>query len=356
MAAGRQALVVGIEGYQHEPSLTAAAGDARRIAELLRRDALGGLKNWSVTELTDYDDTKQVTTARLKAELVTLFLHSALGVDLLFYFAGHAVQRAWGAELVAYDGAAISFNDLMSLVRQAKAKSITIILDCCLAGELANEVGMPAAGNDYDDDPFRPDRAVIRENLTILSATQSRQQAAERRDHGGLFTDLLCGGLAGAAADLTGAVTALNLYTHASQAFDTNAQRPILKSHVVHPVVLRQVEPLVDIGRLAALTSYFPTHDAQLRLSVAHDYDAADPASLPRTLDEAAKRPGARPKQPFEGTAAQIQLDHLKQWRDVRLVRNDQGIDFWDVCKYGLTVGLTPLGQYYWHLARRGAL
>lgn len=335
-ASVRSALVVGIDKYQDGRRLTAAAADATGIAGLLRRDGLAGLPNWSVALMTDTGRGDVVGAAQLR-NAVSDLLTSKRGHDVLLYFAGHAVRTPWGSQLQAYDGSALSFNDLLSLINQSRASTVTVILDCCVSSDLGNEAE-PA-----DTDPFHVDRALLRENLSILSASLPFEEAQETHRHGA-FTKMLLGGLEGAAAELNGTITVLALYSHAAAAFGGHAQRPTLKSHVVHPVVLRQVEPLVSLERLARIVDLFPTEDHAVALTMHHEGVPEDSGFFPRGDDYPA----------FGGSAAQVDLDHLKEWRGIRLVEAENRRDFFFLCVNGGTVSLTPLGRYYRRLVAAG--
>lgn len=68
----------------------------------------------------------------MRRALTELFAN-ARGVDLLFFFAGHGAQTAWGADLVTQDAAqhslGISMNDLVTLANDSPANSVTLLLE-----------------------------------------------------------------------------------------------------------------------------------------------------------------------------------------------------------------------------------
>lgn len=370
MSTIRRALVVGISKYNDQesyPRLIGSANDARGIVDCLEEHLYPEERpNWSVTPLVDSDDDK-VFGGALRHHATDLFLGNpdvpttdipdTSGTaeesstekpahELLFYFSGHAVLEKWGGELVAYDGPAISFNDLMSLVNQSTADAITIILDCCVSGGLGNEI-----------DPFRPDRAVIREGLAILTASRKGENATESKSGTpiGSFTELLISGLRGAAADILGAVTELDLYTYAIPGFNDAEQRPTLKSHITTVRPLRQVRPRVPAKRLVEISNLFPTPHHLFPLTMAHDYEELE--EVGEGENPPIKREGGE-YQPFTGSRSQVELDHLKVYRDAGLAMASDGRDFWELCtsKEKGTVELTPLGRHYWTLVKRGAI
>lgn len=226
-----RALVVGISHYdpgafpRHQlQDLAAAAGEAETLADLLRHDDPGPSgerppSRWEVTTLTDAPPGATVTRRDLEVAVQHHFDLDYLGTgsegdpdtDLLFYFSGHAIQSLGGrTTLACYDGPALPFETLMGILGEAsiRAHSITVVLDCCLSGGVANVPSPLASLID-----------VLPRNTTILTASMSAQDALQLRQRGqvsSLFTRQLIGGLRGAAADLLGNVTALSLYAHAS--------------------------------------------------------------------------------------------------------------------------------------------
>lgn len=350
----KRALVVGIGSYDMElgfPDLLGAVSDARTIGELLETHH-DGSPNWQVTYVVEEEDDDRRPRAvgrRTLTDEVEAFFdlareHGSDGrplpptADLFFYFSGHATRRRTGqVELSARDGGGIDFTSLMAVLQRVHARSVTLVLDCCHSGNLARQ-------------PLY-DATLVAENLTILAASRSDEDALEDAERGGLFSERLKGGLRGAAADLLGNVTALSLYAHASGAFAEGHQRPTFKSHSVQPVVLRRAAPQVPIERLAQLTSIFGEVGTKVYLTEAHEGDETDPDFTDRRDPE---------RRAYTGTAKQIELDHLKAYRDAHLVVSDDGRDFYFLCtdtvRERKSVSLTPLGRYFWELTNAGLL
>lgn len=216
MTAACRALVLGIDDYPGSP-LTGCVADAKGIAPFLQRHQ-DGSRNYDVRLVTG--DSASIDRRDLRTFLAELFEH-ARDASILFFFTGHGVQTPCGAELVTQDcvsnSLGVSMNDVITLANDSPAREVTLILDCCFSGDVANVPGLQSAGV---AEGFRLDRALLRENVTVLAASTARQPSAEIPGGGqGAVTLLLLEGLDGGAADHLGEVTALSLYAFASRAF-----------------------------------------------------------------------------------------------------------------------------------------
>ncbi len=154
----RQALVVGINDYAELQPLKTPAGDAERIANLLRE--YGGfqiVRRLPVKEkegLLSINENPSpynlVTSAKLKKAIGELF--NPQGNDVpdtaLLYFAGHGLRQACGGIpegfLAASDASSrkdiwgVPLNWLQRLLKISPIKEQIIWLDCCYSGELLN--------------------------------------------------------------------------------------------------------------------------------------------------------------------------------------------------------------------------
>jgi hypothetical protein len=331
----KRALLVGIDQYPQLPSLSGCVADATSVAEIMRSHA-DGSPNYHV-ELITSESGASVTREGLRTALTKLF-GNARDTDLLFFFAGHGAQTLWGAELVTQDATSnslgVSMNDLITLANGSPARSVTLILDCCFSGDLGNLSGFqsPAVA-----EPFRLGTAVLRENVTVLAASRPSELAAEAADHGA-FTRVLIDGLQGGATDHLGNVTALSLYSYVSAAFDAWQQRPMLKTHLTEPTVLRVGPPWLDAALLRRLPEHFSAAEARVRLSPAHEGEG-------RPLPSGQK-----------GTPEQQEFDYLGRLRNAGLVATDDELAHYWVAMESKEVYLTSLGRYFWALAARGVL
>jgi hypothetical protein len=331
----KRAILVGIDDY---PSwigpLGGCVNDATALSEVLARNA-DDSPNWDVEVITS-DSGPSITRDLLRNMLAKLFTN-AKGTDLLFFFAGHGGQTLWGADLVTQDATehslGVSMDDLINLANGSPASSVTLLLDCCFSGDTGNTPALQATAV---ADSFRLSKAVLSENVTVLAASRATETSAEVDGHGA-FTRILIDGLAGGATDHRGNVTALSLYAYISPTFDAFEQRPVLKTHVIEPVVLRVGPAWLEPELLRQLTQHFPTADHRLQLTPAHEGEGRP---LPRGT----------------GTSEQQQFDYVGRLRNANLVTTDDTKDHYWVAMDSGHVYLTKLGRYFWDLANRGRL
>ena len=330
----KRALLVGIDKYPGRP-LSGCVADATDLRDLLAKHA-DGTRNWD-TQLITSDSRVGITRGSLREALTKLF-DNARDADLFFFFAGHGGQTPWGAELVTPDhttnSLGVSMNDLVTLANDSPARTVTIVLDCCFSGDIGNTPGLQASAV---AESFRLNKALLRENLTIMTASRATEPSQESAGHGA-FTRLLLDGLEGGATDHRGQVTALSLYGYVSAAFDAWAQRPLLKASLTEPVVLRVGPPWLDGDLLRRLPRHFSSEDHRLQLTPEHEGEG-------------------RPLRTSEqGTAKQQEFDYIGRLRNANLVTTDDRRDHYWVAMESGYVYLTPLGRYFWRLADRGIL
>ncbi|WP_405997466.1 caspase domain-containing protein [Streptomyces sp. NBC_00829] len=332
----KRAILVGIDHYPTAGSLGGCVADATALNELLSVHA-DGSPNWRTQLITGETDGAHITRDSLRHSLTQLFAN-ARDTDLLFFFAGHGAQTAWGADLVTQDATAhnlgVSMNDLITLANDSPARSVTLILDCCFSGDLGSTPGHQATAVAEN---FRLNKATLRENVTILAASRGTEPSQEVDGHG-VFTRILLDGLEGGATDHLGKVTPLSLYGYVSAAFDAWQQRPVLKTNLTEPVILRIGPPWLDAELLRKLPHHFPSADSVVQLSPEHEGDG-------------------RPLPPgMLGTPKQQQFDYLGRLRNANLVTTDGQRDHYWVAMEGGEVYLTSMGRYFWKLAKRKVL
>lgn len=332
----KRALLVGIDHYPPPGSLSGCVADATALAEVLKTHA-DGSPNFRADLLVSRPGAEDVTRDALRDALTRLF-SNAQNTDLLFFFSGHGGQTLWGADLVTQDATAnslgVSVNDLMTLANDSAARSVTLILDCCFAGDLGNVPGLQSVAV---AEPFRLNKTVLRDNVTVLAASRPTEVSAEVAGHGE-FTRVVLDGLEGGATDHLGNVTSLGLYAYVSPAFDAWQQRPLLKASVTEPPVLRVGPPWIEPELLRQLPNHFPTADARVTLTRAHEGEG-------------------RPFPPGQtGTKEQQQFDYFGRLRNANLVTTDDRQDHYWTAMNGGDVYLTKLGRYFWKRAKRGVL
>jgi hypothetical protein len=320
----RRALVVGIDRYDNFGTLSYAEHDAAAIARRLRYDDDDTANdNFAVKLLLS--SKRRMTRAGLREAIHELFAESA-GLDLVFYFAGHGFISDVGGYLVTADGehrdCGISMDELIVPAHASPANSVLIMLDCCHAG---------AAGNVHDINAANP-RALLRENMTIVAASLPMQQAFEAAS-GGLFSAALRDALDGAAADVMGEITVSSVYSVIEKRFSLWQQRPVVKSYVTRPVVLRRVKARLSRPELRRIVELFPAADYRYPMEPAHDPErnVRGEASTPEIPDK-------------------VEIGRLfKRYRDAGLLKATvPGEDLYYVAQRSHTVELTLFGKEYW--------
>ncbi len=331
----RRALLVGIDGYSWGP-LNGCVADATALAETLRCNA-DGTPNWRTETMLGLASGASITRETLRAGLARLFANTR-DYDLLFFFAGHGAQSIWGADLVTQDATenslGVPMNDLITLANDSSAHSVTVILDCCFSGSTGSVPGLQSASV---AEAFRLEKTLLRENVTVLAASRATETSAEFEGHG-TFTRVMLDGLDGGATDHLGKVTGLSLYGYISNSFDAWEQRPILKTNLTEPLVLRVGPPWLEPVLLRQLPDHFPAEDSRVQMTPAHEGE------------------GRPLVQSEEGTPQQQQFDYFGRLRNAGLVTTDGRRDHYWVAMESGHVYLTALGRYFWRLAKRGAL
>ncbi|MCA6122115.1 caspase family protein [Bradyrhizobium sp. WSM 1704] len=320
----KRALLVGINQYDHVPSLGACIADAKAMDELISFHA-NRSRNFD-TRLLLSPGTKPVTRATLRTAWDDLF--AGFKGDVLFYFSGHGAITSTGAYLVTQEGTTgdpgLAMDDLVNLANQSSASTVLLIIDCCFSGSTGNLNPFQNGGME---------KALLREGVTILAASRSDEPSMEVDGHG-VFTNLVLGALRGGAADVRGRVSAASIYAYAEAALGAWDQRPPYKSHAAHLEPVRLCDPKVDDKTLHGLATYFPTADHEFQL---------DP-----TFEETNGKT-AKP----ENVAI---FKTLKQYQIAGLVKPKVGTDlYWSAEQSGFVL-LTDLGKFYLQLVQMGRL
>lgn len=315
----RRALLVGIDDYDFA-RLSGCVNDATNMKKLLSRNE-DGSPNFACKVLTA--PRENITRSFLKEQISELFAYDA---DVaLFYFAGHGTFDNLGGYLVTQDAAkydeGVAMRDVLSLANQAKKiQEIVIILDCCHSGFLGST---PEIDNE---------KAILREGVSVLTASRSSQTAAEIGGSG-LFTTLVCAALEGGYADVCGNVTVAAVYAYVDQALGAWEQRPLFKSHVSKLIPLRKCKPIVELSILRMITKYFPNPNYEFKLDPSYE-------------------PDAEPKNPKHEKI----FSHLQMYRAAHLVEPVGAEHMYFAAMESKSCKLTPIGQFYWRLAERGKI
>lgn len=315
----RRALLVGIDDYPNAP-LAGCVRDALTLAELLSRHE-DGAPNFDARVMTA--GPERITRAILREAIEELFASPA---DVaLFYFSGHGTENDLGGFLVTQDAArydeGVSMGDVLALANKAdRIGEVVIVVDSCHSGWLGT---VPAVDNRG---------AVLREGISILTASRSSQVAMERGGVG-VFTDLVCSALDGGAADILGEVSVAAVYAYVDQALGAWEQRPLFKSHVSRMLSLRTARPAVDIGILRKIPEWFPDPEADFPLSPRYEH-TVEPADL----------------------EARKVFRCLQKCNRVKLVEPVDEEDMYYAAMNSTGCRLTALGRYYWKLANDGRI
>lgn len=363
-----RALYVGISRYSHTgyQPLTAPGSDACALQTVLSSSAYEGQDPmWGKGNLLVGESTEGIVNEQELREEFNHLLKSAIGDDLLFYFAGHGATENTkdGFLLVTSDDNpdgerhGLRLQELIDGVNGSGCRSAVIILDCCGAGHVA--------------------QANVAENVVIIAAAQKDQDAGEKGGHG-VFTTVLLDGLQGRAADLRGNISAISLYDYVSgtMSVDKDGQTPVLKAQLTAPVILRKVKAKLSNEDLRDIE--YKDHKSKFGFSwldqhkpLNPDFEATEEET--RHYLETVHREADKTATPFrsrdpnrnikkDGSPEQQAMDYYKRLRDAGLLRvidesgkNPDHSLYWACMNRG-SVELTELGRYYWELVTEDRL
>ena len=316
----KRALFVGIDDYPGSP-LAGCVNDAKAMKDSLCRNA-DGSANFDCRLLTCPE--QNVDRPALREAIDELFKHEADAA--LLYFSGHGTVNNLGGYLVTVDAQrydeGVAMNDVLNLANSSKSRigEVVIILDCCHSGALGNPPEV------------RNDQAVIREGVSILTASRSSQVAMEM-DGRGVLTSLICDALDGGAADVCGNVTVASVYAYVDQALGAWDQRPLFKSHVSRFVPIRKCVPEIELPILRLLTTYFQKPEDKFKLDPSYE-------------------PDAKPK----NKKHELIFSHLQQYRASRLLIPVGEDHLYFAAINSKSCQLTPMGRFYWKLVKENRL
>ena len=260
----RKALIVGIDYYQNISPLFGCVNDSYAVKSVLERHSDGSL-NFSTRHETASNASNAISRGELKDSVEELFKDDS---DIaLFYFAGHGYIENSGGYLITSectrgdDG--FSLDVLLTIANESPAKNKIIILDSCHSGI----AGTPATtGNS----------ALLKEGLTILTASSSTQYAQETNGSG-VFTSLLVDALNGSASNLVGDITPGSIYAHIDQSLGPWEQRPIFKTNVKTFTTLRKVQPPISLTDLKKIVELFEEPSIEFKLDPSYEPDSGIP-------------------------------------------------------------------------------
>ncbi|MDE5721643.1 MAG: caspase family protein [Clostridia bacterium] len=328
MTNSRKALVVGIDDYPVN-SLRGCVNDAKDIAALLSRNADKSV-NFSVQLKTS--ENYKIDKNTLKSWIAECFK----GDDevALFYFSGHGQIDATGGFIVTPDYAVgdwgVSMEYILTIANNSECQNKIIILDCCHSGSVGaiNTMGQKTA--------------VIKEGVTILTASKFDESAAEINGHG-VFTALLTDALKGGAADVTGNISPGSIYAYIDRALGPWQQRPVFKTNVKKFVSLRQSTAPIDISVVRKITEYFSEPNIKLPLNPSYE-----PTNNKKTEHKVIK--------PYSKEENVAVFSDLQKLESVGLVVPVGTPHMYYAAMQSKSCCLTSIGQHYWRLVKEGRI
>jgi len=330
----RKALVVGVDYYAetHIEDLNGAVNDARKVADVLERNADGSVNFSTPRLIAAADPATAVTRRQFKDAVLELFAGES--EIALLYFSGHGyIEDTGGGYLCASDckdgDDGLSLTEIITAAHNSKAQNKIVILDSCHSGVTASS-------------PLKPDMAEKADGMTILTASTADQYSMETGG-AGVYTTLLVDALNGAAANLLGAVTPGSVYAHIDQSLGPWAQRPVFRTNVTKFISLRTVKAPLDLGHLHQLPVLFSSPTALIQL---------DPSYEPERPET--EIPSVPPPDPANTAAFAV----LQKHASVGLVRpvGASKPHMYHAAMESKACELTALGQHYWRLAKQRLL
>ena len=336
--AGRKALVIGIDRYDHLNNLTGCVNDAKNISKLLKNNE-DTSPNFDVKLITS-DATSLTKRILLNNHLKPFFTKGESDVAVL-YFAGHGIlgDGATFSEIASTDGDdpnwGIPYETIMKLANQAKKdniiRSLVLIFDCCHSG----------AAGEMDSHGGEKGISKLIPGITVLTACDRNEQADEISGNG-KFTSLLIEGLKGAGADVIGRITPPSLYALIDQTLGSHEQRPIYKANVQDFVELRRTNSKISLQFLRTLHEIFKSNTFIFPL---------DPSCEPK-----------QDRGEFQKKFEHIEFDEekhkiyrlLQKCCNEGLVTPHEQEHMWHAALHSSGCKLTPIGHHYRNLSKLG--
>ena len=317
----RKALVVGIDNYPSCP-LYGCCNDSEAIKDLLSNHENGN-PNFAV-----WKKDNVMTKGELRMLIEKCFEGDA---DVaLFYYSGPGHIDSVGGYLVTPDFSeydyGVSLQDVLTIANNSKCKERIIILDSCYSGFMGSI------------NTTEQDTAVIKEGVTIMTASRNSQTSMEVNGHG-VFTTLLMEALKGGAADVTGHISIAGVYAFIDKALGPWEQRPIFKTNVTRFTSLREVKPQVDITVLRKIATYFETEDFKYEL---------DPSFEPTNKREEIHKV----VEPYANKEHTAIFSDLQKLEGIGLVVPVEEEHMYFAAMNSKSCELTAVGKQYWRLVK----
>ncbi|WP_169312047.1 caspase family protein [Fluviicola taffensis] len=305
----KKALLIGVNEYDYYNRLKGCENDVSMMEEVLQCHEKGD-PNFSISKSLNN------TNETIKAEISSLLERDA--TMALLYFSGHGNVTDDGGFIcgsnTSKDNSGVSMDWIIEQINKSIIPEVTVILDCCFAGGIANE--------ESDGTLF----TRLRKGVTILAATTENDTATEFLRKG-VFTSILYNGLKGAAKDILGHVTAVSLYSNAESILSPWEQRPVFKSFVKQLTPLRFCLPTVRKRILRQMFNepYFSLKEKSISL----DFKSLQDES---------------------GKIGKNELFVLASFEKARLLECPDRIPLLQAIVEGKTCFLSPYGKHVWEL------
>ena len=208
MSGQRKALIIANDQYEQEAlrNLRAPAADAEGLGRVLADPQIG---DFAVQVM------RNEPAHVIQVQIEDLFAESRRDDLLLLHFSCHGLKSESGELFFAASNTrpnrlratAVSADFVQQCMRDARSRSVVLLLDCCYSGAFSQGARVRAAGDVNVLDSF-PDsgrgRAVITASNAMEYAFEGDQLADDRHQRPSVFTSALVEGLATGDADLDG--------------------------------------------------------------------------------------------------------------------------------------------------------
>ena len=316
----RKALLIGVNNYPTQP-LKGCIEDVRSLNSVLERNG-DGTKNFDIMQLVDVQSSREAMEA-----IEELFKDDE--EFALLYYSGHGSVNTIGAELVFPDDCrqdgyhrGLQMSDIMQVVNRSKVKNKVVILDCCHAGNMGENI-LSA-------------ESELSEGVSILTACRKDEYALEMGGHG-VFTELLCEALRGGAADFSGNITMGGIYAYIDRSFGCWEQRPVFKTNICRFAPLRTVVPKISNEVIRELRTLFNDPTEVFQLDPSFEYTNVPECEL-------------TPIEPYAKEEHIEQFKTLQKLQSIGFVEPIGEEHMYYAAMHSTGCRLTALGQYYWRL------
>ena len=323
----KKALLIGINDYPCGNELHGCVEDVKSLHSVLERNG-DGTKNFDIKDQLD------VQTSGEAMHAIEELFRGDEEIALL-YFSGHGFVNSTGGELVLPDGynsgsyyTGLQMSSIMNIVNRSKIKNKIIILDCCHAGNIAENIESA--------------NSELREGVSILTACRKDEFAMEMGGHG-VFTELLCDALQGGAADFSGNITIGGIYAYIDRSFGCWEQRPVFKTNVCNFSPLRTVSPKVPNEIIRELVTLFRNPEEEFLLDPSYE-DTNNPKIMHHII------------KPYADCGHVKHFKLLQKLQSIGFVEPVGEEFMYFAAMRSKSCRLTSLGKYYWRLVKNNRI